>query len=150
MNAVELLRNEHEQMRKLLKDGEKASHGADRERRELLATLRTELQAHERIEEEIFYPALRKHERAKELVLESFEEHHVVDTILGEIEGLRLSSEQWPAKFKVMTENIEHHIEEEETQLLPMAERLLKKSELDDLGARMAELREAAAELSSR
>ena len=77
---------------------------------------------HERIEEEIFYPALKAHPKAKEIVLEGFEEHHVVDEIMGELEATPVTDEQWAAKFKVLKENIEHHIQEEESSP-PMSSR---------------------------
>jgi hemerythrin-like domain-containing protein len=94
------------------------------------------------IEEEIFYPALKEHPRAREIVLEAYEEHNVVDTIMGELEGLRVDDETWGAKAKVMQENIEHHIEEEETEMFAQARRVFDREELESLGERMAERKE--------
>jgi hemerythrin-like domain-containing protein len=96
---------------------------------------------HERIEEEIFYPALKEHPKAKEIVLEGFEEHHVVDEIMGELEATDVTDEQWAAKFKVMKENIEHHIEEEEGEMFKQARQVFSADELESLGARMMELK---------
>jgi hemerythrin-like domain-containing protein len=94
------------------------------------------------IEEEIFYPALKEHPRAREIVLEAYEEHNVVDTIVGELEGLRVDDETWGAKAKVMQENIELHIEEEETEMFAQARRVFDREELESLGERMAERKE--------
>ena len=91
------------------------------------------------IEEEIFYPALKEHPKAKDIVLEGYEEHHVVDLLMGELEALDVADETWGAKAKVMKENIEHHIEEEEGEMFKQARQVFDRQELEDLGARMAE-----------
>ena len=69
------------------------------------------------MEEEVLYPALKAHPKAKELTLEAYEEHHVVDLVLEELENTPVTDEQWGAKFTVAKENIEHHIEEEEGEM---------------------------------
>jgi hemerythrin-like domain-containing protein len=97
---------------------------------------------HERIEEEIFYPALKEHPKAREIVLEGYEEHHVVDEIMGELEATDVTDETWSAKFKVMKENIEHHIEEEEGDMFKQARQVFDADELESLGARMQELKQ--------
>ena len=97
---------------------------AEKTRTEGLATLKHELEIHEAIEEEIFYPALKEHPKTKDLALEGYEEHHVVDTIMGELEGVEPSDETWMAKFSVMKENLEHHIEEEEGEMFPKVEQV--------------------------
>ena len=97
---------------------------------------------HERIEEEIFYPALKSHPKARDIVLEGYEEHHVVDEIMGELEETDVTDETWGAKFKVMKENIEHHIEEEEGEMFKQARQVFEADELEELGARMMELKQ--------
>ena len=149
MDALELLKTDHDKMKELLSRGEETTERAEKGRTELFATIRRELTVHERIEEEIFYPALRDHPRARDIVLEGYEEHHVVDTILGEMEKVPVTDETWTAKFKVAKENIEHHIEEEEGEMFSAARKVFEKDELQELGARMAELKQAAMELSA-
>ncbi|MBA3796672.1 MAG: hemerythrin domain-containing protein [Chloroflexi bacterium] len=102
------------------------------------------LTAHEVIEEEIFYPALKEHPKAKELVLEAYEEHHVVDQVMAEFEQTSVEDEVWGAKFTVMKENIEHHIEEEEGEMFPQARQVCDKEELRALGEQMAVRKEQA------
>jgi hypothetical protein len=80
-------------------------------------------------------------------VLEGYEEHHVVDEIMGELEMTDVGDETWGAKFKVMKENIEHHIEEEEGEMFKNARQVFDRSELEELGARMSELKTAAQQL---
>ncbi len=142
MDALTLLKTDHDKVKKLLADGEETTERAEKGRTELFATLKEEMLIHERIEEEIFYPALKEHPKAKEIVLEGFEEHHVVDQIMGELEATPVTDEQWAAKFKVMKENIEHHIEEEEGEMFEQARNVFDAGELQALGARMLELKQ--------
>ena len=144
MDAITLLKDDHDRVKKMLADGEETTERAEVGRTELFAKLKEEMLIHERIEEEIFYPALKEHPKAKEIVLEGFEEHHVVDEIMGELEATPVSDEQWGAKFKVMKENIEHHIEEEEGEMFKQARQVFDRQELEDLGARMAERKASA------
>jgi predicted DNA-binding protein len=113
-------------------------------RAELFATIKGELTIHEVIEEEIFYPALKSHPKAKDIVLEGYEEHHVVDLLMGELEELDVSDETWGAKALVMKENVEHHIEEEEGEMFKQARQVFDRQELEDLGARMAQRKTSA------
>ena len=147
MDALTLLKDDHDRVKKMLAEGEETTERAEKTRTELFATLKAEMMLHERIEEEIFYPALKSHPKAKEIVLEGYEEHHVVDEIMGELEATDVSDETWGAKFKVMKENIEHHIEEEEGEMFKNARQVFDRQELEDLGARMQELKEAALQL---
>ena len=110
----------------------------------LFSTIKGELTVHEIIEEEIFYPELKAHPKAKDIVLEGFQEHHVVDLLMGELEALDVSDEMWGAKAKVMQENIEHHIKEEETEMFLKARQVFDRAELLDLGERMAARKETA------
>ena len=139
MDALSLLKADHDKVKKMLTEGEETTSRAEKTRAELFETLKAEMMLHERIEEEIFYPALRSHPKAKEIVLEGYEEHHVVDNIMGEISSTPYDDETWGAKFTVMKENIEHHIEEEEGEMFKTAREVFSKSELEDLGARMEE-----------
>jgi len=148
MDAISLLKSDHDRVKKLLEEGDSTTERGVKTRTELFQTLKKEMMVHERIEEEIFYPALKQHPKAKEIVLEGYEEHHVVDEIMGELEKTDVSDEKWGAKFKVMKENIEHHIEEEEGDMFIKARQILSAKELTDLGARMQELKMAALQLT--
>ena len=74
MDAIALLKADHDKVKKLLSDGEETTERAEKGRTELFATLKEEMLIHERIEEEIFYPALKSHPKAKDIVLEGYEE----------------------------------------------------------------------------
>jgi hemerythrin-like domain-containing protein len=137
MNAISLLEEDHRKMKKLLSELESTTERGVKTREELFATVKEELTVHETIEEEIFYPALKEHPKTKEITLEAYEEHHVVDMVMAEIEGVAYDDEKWGAKFKVMKENIEHHIEEEEKEMFKQARQALEESQLEALGERM-------------
>ncbi len=142
MDAIALLKADHDKVKKMLADGEETTERAEVTRTELFERIKAEMLIHERIEEEIFYPALKAHPKAKDIVLEGYEEHHVVDEIMGELEALPVTDETWGAKFKVMKENIEHHIEEEEGEMFKTARQVFEADELESLGARMLELQQ--------
>jgi hemerythrin superfamily protein len=144
MNAITMLKADHVKVKQLLNELESTTERGVKTRSELFATIKGELTIHEVIEEEIFYPALKSHPRAKDIVLEGYEEHHVVDELMGELESLDVTDETWGAKANVMKENIEHHIEEEEGEMFPQARRVFDEQELEDLGARMASRRQSA------
>jgi hypothetical protein len=149
MDAIALLKDDHDRVKKMLAEGEETTERAEKGRTELFAKLKADMVVHERIEEEIFYPALKDHPKAKDIVLEGYEEHHVVDEIMGELEATDVTDETWSAKFKVMKENIEHHIEEEEGEMFKQARQVFSAEELDELGARMMELKQASQELGA-
>jgi hemerythrin-like domain-containing protein len=137
MDAISLLEEDHRKMKKLLSALESTTERGVKTREELFATVEDELTVHETIEEEIFYPALKEHPKTKEIALEAYEEHHVVDMVMAEIEDVPYDDETWGAKFKVMKENIEHHIEEEENEMFKQARQVFEEDELESLGEQM-------------
>ena len=142
MDAIALLKEDHRRFKKLLGEGDETTERAVKTRKELLEKLVAELKAHEKIEEEIFYPALQQHEKVKEVVLEGYEEHHVADLIVAELRATDPRDERWGAKFSVLKENIEHHIEEEEGEMFKKARAILDKAQLMELGARMQAMKQ--------
>jgi hemerythrin-like domain-containing protein len=137
MDAIALLKTDHDKVKRLLDELESTTERGVKTRAELFATIKGELTLHEIVEEEIFYPELKAHPKAKDIVLEGYEEHHVVDTLMKELEELDVNDETWGAKATVMKENIEHHIEEEEGEMFRTARQVFDAAELDELGQRM-------------
>ena len=144
MDAIALLKADHVKVKRLLNELELTTERGVKTRSELFATIKGELTLHEIVEEEIFYPELKAHPKAKDIVLEGYEEHHVVDVLMSELEALDVTDEAWGAKALVMKENIEHHIEEEEGDMFIKAREVFDKSELDDLGNRMDARKQSA------
>lgn len=136
-DAITLLKQDHEKVRGLLGQFEKASPGARREK--LAAQIEKELKVHTQIEEEIFYPAYRDAARKKEdkkLYFEAVQEHHVVDLVLPEVSDGSEDAEL-KARAKVLKDLVEHHADEEEKEMFPRAKKILDKEELRALGAQM-------------
>jgi hypothetical protein len=140
-DALTLLETDHRRLESLLARGEDTTERAVKGRTELLHTLTAELNVHELIEEKVLYPALKIHPTAKDVVLEGYQEHHVADLLVNELHRLAKDNEQWGAKFKVLKENIEHHIEEEEGIMFKAARAVMSREELQQLGAQMAEMK---------
>ena len=144
MDAITMLKTDHDKVKKLLTELETTTERGVKTREELFATIKGELTIHEVIEEEIFYPALKSHPKAKDIVLEGYEEHHVVELLMGELESLDVSDPTWGAKALVMKENVEHHIEEEEGEMFRRARQVFDRQELEDLGTRMSDRKASA------
>ena len=136
MKATDLLKKQHREVKALFKKMEDAA-GAT-ERRQLMTEIAHALEVHTTIEEEIFYPALREVEskKAKEMVSEAFEEHHVVDLVLKELPEVDPEDERFEAKMTVLSELIRHHVEEEEDEMFKLASKL-GRQELTELGEQM-------------
>jgi hypothetical protein len=144
MDAIAMLKADHDKVKELLTELESTTERGVKRRTGLFTTIKEELTVHEVIEEEVFYPALKAHPKAKDIVLEAYEEHHVVDVLMGELSALDVSDETWGAKALVMKENIEHHIQEEEGEMFRQARRVFDAAELRELGDRMAARKETA------
>jgi hemerythrin superfamily protein len=136
MKATDLLKKQHKSVKALFKEVDKTEDG--RRRRQLMDQIAGELKIHTRIEEEIFYPAVRGLEtrKAEEMVAEAFEEHHVVDLVLKDLPNVDPEDERFEAKMTVLSELVEHHADEEEKEMFKAAQRL-GDEELKALGERM-------------
>jgi len=142
MNAFQLLKEDHQKVSGIFQQLEPTTERAEKTRTELFARLKDELDVHARIEETIFYPAIKQEAETREIVLEGFEEHHVVKMLLKELESLPVDTEQWTAKLKVLQENVEHHVEEEEGEMFQKARQVLTEEQINRLGARMEEMKQ--------
>ena len=143
MDAITLLKSDHQTLRSLLGDLEKSTTRGVKTRKDLLARIEANLKAHTSIEEEIFYPAFREAGRKADddkMYFEALEEHHAAgDLVLPDLLGTDPQSEKFSGRAKVLKELVEHHADEEEKEMFPRAKKLLTKEELGDLGARMQE-----------
>lgn len=141
MNAFQLLKEDHQKVSGIFQQIEPTTERAEKTRTELFAQLNQELDIHAQIEETVFYPAIKQAAETREIVLEGFEEHHVIKMLLKELESMPVDTEQWTAKVKVLKENVEHHVEEEEEEMFQKARQVLSEEQINDLGARMEELK---------
>src|SRR2546427_2316758 len=133
MDAIELLKQDHKKVEKLFTEMEKKEA-----RQKLFPELDRELSVHAEIEEKIFYPATKEAEPTRDLVLESIEEHKQIKMVLSDLEKADMNTDTWLAGLKVLMEDVQHHVGEEEKELFPKVKsKVLSKDQLDDLGARM-------------
>ena len=139
MNAFELLKADHDKVGKLLDQIDETTERGTKTREDLFTKVKTELDIHAQIEETIFYPALEEADETRDITLEAYEEHRLVKQLLSELESMSKDSEEWTAKFSVLKENVEHHVEEEEGELFPKAKKVLSKSDQETLGTRLEE-----------
>ena len=137
MNAFELLKKDHKKVSDLFKQLDETTERAVKTREELFGKLKQELEIHARIEETIFYPAIKDAEETHEITLEAYEEHNVVKQLLSELEAMPVDDERWTAKLTVLKENVEHHVEEEEGEMFKDAQKVLSAEQVEELGARM-------------
>ena len=134
MDAFNLLKTDHEKVAELF-DQLESSNG--KAKLQVFAQIKTELELHTHIEETIFYPALEDPKQTHELVLEAYEEHDVVKKLLAQLSKAKSADEEWDAQAKVLRENVEHHVEEEENELFKKTRAALSKEEIETLGEQM-------------
>jgi hemerythrin-like domain-containing protein len=146
MNAIELLKKDHETVKELLSRLEETTERAVQTRKKLISKIEQELKIHTALEEQIFYPAFRQAGSKDDAVLaiEAKEEHRAVEAlVLPDIKQTSPSTLEFAGRVKVLKELLEHHIEEEENDMFPQARKLLGKRELEDLGQAMETLRKS-------
>ena len=136
MNAIELLKEDHDRVDKLF---QKVKADEDADHRDTFEKIRAELEVHTHIEEAIFYPKMEKEgdEELKNIVLEGIEEHRQAKMFLRELSSLSGDSEKFQPKLKVLMEDIEHHVQEEEGEMFPMIEEQFDEETLQLLGDEM-------------
>jgi hemerythrin superfamily protein len=142
MDAIALLKQDHQKVRGLLTELAETTNRAEKTRTELLQKIAAEIKAHTTIEEEIFYPAFKAAgEKADDgkMFFEALEEHRAAgDLVLPDLLRTDVQSDQFGGRAKVLKELIEHHAGEEEKEMFPRARELMDKAQLMELGERMA------------
>lgn len=136
MDAIKLLKQQHAQTEALLGEYARLSPGAYAHKRRLFARIADELAAHAQIEEMYFYPAANS-AQTEDLLLEAAEEHLAVKRIVADLLDLPVTDEKFDPKMKVLHDLIQHHVQEEEEQLLPRIARAVDAEALEDLGVQM-------------
>ena len=144
MNAIDLLKADHERVKAILTQLSDSTERAVKKRVELINKLEMEITIHTRLEEEVLYPAYKKAGGKEEEVMyyEAKEEHRTVDSlVLPDLKVTDPSTPEFAGRVKVVKELLEHHIEEEETEMFPQAKKLLGKAALEELGQQMEALK---------
>lgn len=136
MNAIELLKNDHDKVDLLF---QKVKATEESEHKTLFEKIKEELEVHTHIEETIFYPKLKEESELEDIVLEGIEEHHQAKIFLRELSALAEDSEKFEPKLKVLMEDITHHVQEEEGEMFPKVQEIFDEATLNELGAQMEE-----------
>ena len=141
MDALQVLKADHEAVRELFDKFKDAKEAKDTEELSALQEkIFRELEVHTTIEEEVFYPeAQQVGSEAEELIKEGIEEHHVVKVLMDEIEDLMPDDDAFVAKMTVLIENVEHHAEEEEEELFPKLRKVFGEDRLEAMGKKLQE-----------
>lgn len=145
-DAIALLKADHKNVKELFAQVEDTSERAKAQLQRLGEQICTELTVHTQVEEKLFYPAVqertkRGHKEEKDMVLEAYEEHAAAKTVIGDIQATDSGDESYKPKIKTLSEMIDHHVKEEESELFPAVQELFDEDELVELGGRMAELK---------
>src|SRR5690606_4729738 len=138
-DAIKMLRADHKLVNELFEEYEKAR--SVKKKKELVAQICSELTIHALIEEEIFYPAVTRALKDKELVPEATVEHGTLKQLIAEVEGKEPDGEMFDARVKVMGEYVKHHVKEEQNEMFPKAK--ATKLDMMKLGAEMMGRKEA-------
>lgn len=138
-SATQMIRQDHKKVEGLFKKFEQTK-GAEAKRR-LAENAMAELEVHAALEEQIFYPAVEKEvEDASSMISEAREEHQTVKQLIAELKGMEEADEEFESQFSELVENVQHHVEEEENEMLPKVEE--SALDLQSLGDQMSERRQ--------
>lgn len=139
VDAIGLLESQHREVEDLFEEFEEAS--GNQKKRAIFEQIADKLAVHAGIEEKDFYPAV-KAEDTEDLLLEALEEHLAAKRVIADLLALDASDETFEAKVKVLKEQIEHHVEEEEDELFPQVKKLFDEEALEALGQQMVATQE--------
>lgn len=142
MDAITVLKADHRALQELCKEVENTSNRAVKAREELFKKIKHEATIHEKAEEKFFYSLLKSSKENKPNTLEHTEEVTIMSRLLKEMDKFSANSEEWMAKFTVLKEITDHHIEEEENEFFPKATKILSKKELEESGNKIIEYKE--------
>ncbi|ACT51808.1 hemerythrin domain-containing protein [Methylovorus glucosotrophus] len=139
-DVIEQLVDDHKNVKKLFKQYSKLAEKEDIEGKTLVANqICLELTVHARVEEEIFYPAARAAIHDDDLLNEAVVEHSTAKSLIGQIQSMNPSDPMYDAKMTVLSEYIDHHVEEEETEMFPKVKKA--KVDLEELEAEVSKRR---------
>lgn len=147
MNAIELLVADHKRVKAILEQLSDSTERGVKKRTDLLAKLEMEITLHTQLEEEILYPAFKAAGSKEQDVMyyEAKEEHRTVDSlVLPDLQATDPGTVEFSGRVKVVKELLEHHIEEEESEMFLQAQELLGDAKLEELGTQMEAMKKAA------
>jgi hemerythrin superfamily protein len=148
VNAIEMLKQQHREVEDLFEELEGTADGAKKTRERVFEQIADAMAVHAEIEEKIFYPEA-KTDDTEEMLREAVEEHLSVKRVIADLMKTGPEDEQFMARCKVLKEQIEHHVEEEEKELFPKVQKSSSREELEEMGGRMQQLADELEEQGS-
>ncbi|OGH98721.1 MAG: hypothetical protein A2X42_02220 [Candidatus Margulisbacteria bacterium GWF2_38_17] len=145
-NIFELLRKDHQEIRRTLANLTGLNELAWKARQEAFSKLQRQLLLHMRLEEKEFYSAFIDNHMSYFEVLKSLEEHHIADILLNELDIKPVDSDSWKAKLLVLKNIIERHMQVEENRLFEIALNILSNQKIYLIGKKFVEKKEKAEE----
>ena len=139
-DAIALLTEDHKKVKDLFEKFEKLSDRSKVNKKKIADQICLELTVHTQVEEEIFYPAVREPIKDDDLMDEAMVEHASAKDLIAQISDMDPGDDLYDAKVKVLSEQIEHHVEEEEGEMFPKVRKA--KVDLVALGEQMAARKE--------
>jgi hemerythrin superfamily protein len=140
MDIIDLIKEDHQEIADLLKKISDLQDFQMTERGDLFKDLRSRLETHTTAEERSLYQRLETIDELREKMIESYEDHKVVASLLQSISEMEISDPEWASRFAILRENVETHVDEEETKVLPLALELISDTERDEMGDDMESL----------
>ena len=138
-DAIAVLKTDHLAVKRLFESESKLTKGDGKKKEAIFNQIKAALEVHATIEEEIFYPAVKsaRSEHAKDEARAGYEEHKQIRSLLARIAVIRSADESYDMTIKVLREDVEHHVKEEETEMFPDAKEFLGEKRLMELGAEL-------------
>ncbi len=136
MNIFDRIKQDHDAAREVIEKLKNTTERAKKTRQELFDHFKLDMWVHHKVEEAVFYDILRKTKDMHGEAMEAYNEHHVANGLIEELDTFPVDSEEWHVKFKALCELVEHHMDEEEEDFFPEARKLLDKETQDLMGER--------------
>jgi hemerythrin superfamily protein len=136
MDAIEMLKKQHREVEGLFEKYDEKGENAAKGKQQLFEAIADALAMHATIEEKHFYPAV-KAKRTEDILLEALEEHLGIKRVIADLLKIDSSDDTFDAKVKVLKEQVEHHVEEEESDLFPKVKKILDHEELTAVAEQM-------------
>lgn len=137
MDCFTLLKRDHDEVAKLLQQCQ--SEGEKNSAKETFKKAAREIAVHSKLEETLIYPRLKEFDELSEQIDEAYEEHGDVEDLLEEMAELSPGDEEWTSNLVELIDTVEHHVQEEENEVFPVAMKLIGEDQAEDLGNAIAQ-----------
>jgi hypothetical protein len=137
MDIYGVIKQDHDTARAMLKALKATGDSAGARRNKLYPALKRELMMHQQVEDAVFYATLKAEKKTRPDALEAANEHHLVDVLLEELDIMPKDNDEWTAKFGVLSELVDHHMREEETEFFEHARKAIDADLAKRMGTEM-------------